>query len=630
MKLATAPSRTSKTLRGFLNHKSDLMMIASSTIILLIAVSLPVSGVKILFYMTSYAIIGYPVIWESLKNILHGNLFDENFLMTVATIGAIALGDYPEAIAVMLFYQIGELFEDIAVQQSKQSISALLKLKPATATILTNTGESTVKPEQVIPGQTIRVNPGEKVPLDGQLVRGNTSLDTSALTGESLPRDVQAGETILNGTINLTGVIDIRVTKAYQESTVARILDLVQNAAQKKTVTEKFITRFAKIYTPIVVGLAVLLAIFPPLLHLGSWATWINRALVFLVISCPCALVISVPLSFFGGIGAASRHGILVKGSNFLEVLTRINTVAFDKTGTLTQGQFAVSEIKPEAPWTEQQLLGIAAAAEQYSNHPIARSIISAYQGDLNQFSLQDVHETAGHGIQATINDQPVVIGNTKAMAKNHISMPVAQTDCTTTVYVAIDHQFAGSIKVADQPKPDAKLAISRLKQLGVAHTVLLTGDNRGVADQVGHKLGLNHVEADLLPAQKVSEIEGLTQAAHTAQQRVAFVGDGINDTPVLARADVGIAMGGLGADAAIEAADVVIMDDKPSKIATLIQIAKATKRIVWENITFALIIKVLFLILGAFGIIGMWEAVFADVGVTMIAILNALRLQHQ
>ncbi|GAX03062.1 putative heavy metal-transporting P-type ATPase [Secundilactobacillus pentosiphilus] len=629
MKLATAPSRTNKTLRGFLNHTGDLMMIASSTIILLIAVSLPVSGVKILFYITSYAIIGYPVIWESFKNILHGDFFDENFLMTVATIGAIALGDYPEAIAVMLFYQIGELFEAIAVQQSKQSISALLKLKPATATILTDTGEETVKPERVTPGQTIRVKPGEKVPLDGQLIHGNTSLDTSALTGESLPRDVQTGETILNGTINLTGVIDIRVTKVYQESTVARILDLVQNAAQKKTVTEKFITRFAKIYTPIVVGLAVLLAIFPPLLHLGPWATWINRALVFLVISCPCALVISVPLSFFGGIGAASRHGILVKGSNFLEVLTRINTVAFDKTGTLTQGQFTVSEIKPEAPLTKQRLLGIAAAAEQHSNHPIARSILTAYQGDMAQFSIHDVHETAGHGIQATINDQLVVIGNTQAMAENHISMPVTQTDCTT-IYVAIDHQFAGSISVADQPKPDAKAAISTLKQLGVAHTVLLTGDNRSVADQIGHKLGLNHVEADLLPAQKVSKIETLTLAAHTAQHRVAFVGDGINDTPVLARADVGIAMGGLGADAAIEAADVVIMDDKPSKIATLIQIAKATQRIVWENITFALMIKVLFLILGAFGIIGMWQAVFADVGVTMIAILNALRLQHQ
>lgn len=628
MKLATISSRTTKTVRDFLEHKSDLIMIASSTIILLIAVSLPVSATKILFYIASYAIIGYPVIWKSLKNIVHGNFFDENFLMTVATVGAIALGDYPEAIAVMLFYQIGELFEDLAVQQSKQSISSLLKLKPTTATIVMNTSERTVKPEQVIPGQIIRVKPGEKIALDGQLVQGNTSLNTSALTGESLPRDVQVGDTILSGTINLTGVIDIRVTKPYQESTVARILDLVQNAAQKKTVTEKFITRFAKIYTPIVVGLAVLLAVFPPLIQSGTWTTWINRALVFLVISCPCALVISVPLSFFGGIGAASRHGILVKGSNFLEVLTRVNTVAFDKTGTLTRGRFTVSEIKPEVSLTKQQLLGIAAAAEQYSNHPIARSIMTAYQGDMDQFSVQNIHETAGHGIRAMINAQDVVVGNAKAMSENHIAMPAAQVECTT-VYVAIDHQFAGSIKVADQPKPDAKTAISTLKQLGIEHAVLLTGDNQGVADQIGHELGLNHVEAELLPAQKVSKIEELIHAAHTAGRRVAFVGDGINDTPVLARADVGIAMGGLGADAAIEAADVVIMDDKPSKIATLIQIAKATKRIVWENITFALMIKITFLILGAFGIIGMWEAVFADVGVTMIAITNALRLQR-
>ncbi|GAX00850.1 heavy metal translocating P-type ATPase [Secundilactobacillus silagei] len=628
MKAATVPSHTRKTLRGFLNHKRDLLMIASSTIILLIAVGLPVSPPKMMLYLASYAIIGYRVIWASVKNIIHGDFFDENFLMTVATVGAIALGDYPEAIAVMLFYQIGELFEAIAVQQSKQSISSLLKLKATTATLLTNTGERTVKPEQVIPGQIIRVNPGEKVALDGELVRGTTSLDTSALTGESLPRDVQGGETVLSGAINLTGVIDVQVTKRYQESTIARILDLVSNATQKKTTTEKFITRFAKIYTPIVVGLAVLLAIFPPLLQIGSWATWINRALVFLVISCPCALVISVPLSFFGGIGAASRHGILVKGSNFLEVLTRVNTIAFDKTGTLTQGKFAVSEIKPVAPLTNDHLLGIAAAAEQHSNHPIALSILAAYKGDLSQFNSHDIKETAGHGIHAIIDDHDVVIGNAKAMAKTQISMPADQTDCTT-VYVAIDHQFAGSIKVADQPKLDAATAIASLKHHGVDHTVLLTGDNQGVANHIGQQLSLDHVISGLLPAQKVTEIEKLNQAAHATNHQVGFVGDGINDTPVLARADVGIAMGGLGADAAIEAADIVIMDDKPSKVATIIQIAKATKRIVWENITFALTIKIIFLLLGAFGLIGMWEAVFADVGVTIIAILNALRLQR-
>lgn len=629
MKSATVPTRTHKTLRGFLNHKSDLIMIASSTIILLIAVSLPVSTEKILLYIASYAIIAYPVIWESLTNIVSGNFFDENFLMTVATVGAIALGDYPEAIAVMLFYEIGELFENIAVQQSKQSISSLLKLKPTTATILTHNGEKTVTPEQVIPGQIIRVRPGEKIALDGELIRGHTSLDASALTGESLPRDTQSGETVLSGAINLTGVIDIRVTKPYQESTVARILDLVSNAAQQKTTTEKFITRFAKIYTPIVVGLAILLAIFPPLLHLGAWATWINRALVFLVISCPCALVISVPLSFFGGIGAASRHGILVKGSNFLEALTRVNTIAFDKTGTLTKGRFTVSKINAEAPLTNQELLGIAAAAEQHSNHPIASSIIEAYDGNLTQFKLHDMQETAGHGIKATINDQMVVVGNAKAMSTNHIALPAIEPNCTT-VYIAINQKFAGSIQVADQPKTDSKSAILMLKQLGVEKTELLTGDNKGIAEQIGQQLGLDQVESDLLPAQKVAKMTALTQTAHTSHHQVVFVGDGINDTPVLARADVGIAMGGLGADAAIEAADIVIMDDKPSKIATIIQIAKATKQIVWENIAFALAVKIIFLILGALGIIGMWEAVFADVGVTMLAILNALRLQKQ
>lgn len=629
MKSATVPTRTHKTLRGFLNHKSDLIMIASSTIILLIAVSLPVSTEKILLYIASYAIIAYPVIWESLTNIVSANFFDENFLMTVATVGAIALGDYPEAIAVMLFYEIGELFENIAVQQSKQSISSLLKLKPTTATILTHNGEKTVTPEQVIPGQIIRVRPGEKIALDGELIRGHTSLDTSALTGESLPRDTQSGETVLSGAINLTGVIDIRITKPYQESTVARILDLVSNAAQQKTTTEKFITRFAKIYTPIVVGLAILLAIFPPLLHLGAWATWINRALVFLVISCPCALVISVPLSFFGGIGAASRHGILVKGSNFLEALTRVNTIAFDKTGTLTKGRFTVSKINAEAPLTNQQLLGIAAAAEQHSNHPIASSIIEAYDGNLTQFKLHDMQETAGHGIKATINDQMVVVGNAKAMSKNHIALPGIEPNCTT-VYIAINQKFAGSIQVTDQPKTDSKSAILMLKQLGVEKTELLTGDNKGIAEQIGQQLGLDQVESDLLPAQKVAKMTALTQTAHTSHHQVVFVGDGINDTPVLARADVGIAMGGLGADAAIEAADIVIMDDKPSKIATIIQIAKATKQIVWENIAFALAVKIIFLILGALGIIGMWEAVFADVGVTMLAILNALRLQKQ
>ncbi|MTV81526.1 cadmium-translocating P-type ATPase [Lactobacillus sp. CRM56-3] len=603
-------------------------MIASSTIILLIALFLPVSELTILLYLTAFLIIGYPVIWQSIKNIVHGEVLDEHFLMTVATVGALLLSDYPEAIAVMLFYQIGDLFEDVAVNQSKQSISALLKVKATIATIVTANGERAMKPENVQPGQLMRIKPGERVALDGELIQGNTSLDTSALTGESLPRDVQVGDQVLSGAINLTGVIDVRVTKPYRDSTIARILDLVQNASQKKTTTEKFIKRFAKVYTPVVVGLAVLLAVVPPLL-VGSWATWINRALVFLVISCPCALVISVPLSFFGGIGAASRHGILVKGSNFLEAMNQVSTIAFDKTGTLTQGHFSVTDVLPLQPWHQDELLGLAAAVESQSIHPIARSIVEAYQGDLSKYRLDELHETAGHGISGHVDGHSVIAGNVKAMQAGDIKVPNSQPTCTT-VFVAIDGQLAGRIQVADQPKPDAKAAINALQQHGVHQTVLLTGDNQQTANTIGQQLGMSHIAAELLPEQKVTEVDRLTDNAHQAHHRVAFVGDGINDTPVLARADVGIAMGGLGADAAIEAADIVIMNDQPSKIAKLMAIAKHTKRIVWENIIFALVIKILFLSLGAFGIVGMWEAVFADVGVTLIAIINALRLQRE
>lgn len=627
MKSLTISSRSRQTLRGLIDHKLELLMIASSTIILLITLHFPVSQLTIFFYLLAYLIIGFPVIRQSIKNIAIGDLFDENFLMTIATVGALALGDYAEAIAVMLFYQIGDLFEDIAVNQSKQSITALLKVKATTATVKTPTGPKTMKPEQVQPGQIMLIKPGERVALDGQLVAGQSSLDTSALTGESLPRDVKAGDTVLSGTINLTGALEVQVTKPYQESTIAHILDLVQNAGQKKTTTEKFIKRFAKIYTPVVVGLALLLAIVPPLTGLGTWATWINRALVFLVISCPCALVISVPLSFFGGIGAASRHGVLIKGSNFLEVLNHVDTIAFDKTGTLTQGKFTVSKITPVAPMTAHELLGLAAAVEQHSNHPIAQSVVASYPDNLADYDVQAITETAGHGIRATVNGQSVIIGNAQALAAHQIKLTDIELT-GTCVNVALDGQYVGQITVADQPKPDAESAITALKQHDI-QTVLLTGDNRHIADRIGKQLGISQVKSDLLPAQKVTAIETLTQAAHAKNHRVAFVGDGINDTPVLARADVGIAMGGLGADAAIEAADIVIMDDQPTKINVAMKIAKRTKTIVWENITFALLVKIVFLALGAVGIVGMWEAVFADVGVTLIAIVNALRLQR-
>lgn len=578
---------------------------------------------NIVLLVGAYLVIGARIVWQAVKNIFHGEIFDENFLMSIATIGAIILKQYPEAIAVMLFYELGNVFEDIAVNKSKRSISALLEVKPAYATLISGHQNKVVEPSLVKIGETILVKPGEKIPLDGTVVLGSSAVDTSALTGESMPQSIKVGDTALSGSINQTGTLQIKVTKLYNDSTVAKILDLVENASNKKADTEKFITKFAKIYTPIVVFLAVALAIVPSLMT-SDWNTWIYRALIFLVISCPCALVISVPLSFFGGIGAASKQGILVKGSNYLEALNDVDTVAFDKTGTLTKGQFSVVQVN-SVNISEQKLLQIAASVEKNSTHPIAKSILQAYKGELLTVTKAD--EKAGHGLIAQVDGQVVVVGNAKALKQNKI--PFIETDAVgTVVYVAVDNQFWGDIVIADVPKNDAQKAIQLLNNRGIHKNVMLTGDNQTVGQAMARKLKMSAVYTNLLPENKVEIINDLLKVSHQNNKKVAFVGDGINDTPVLATADIGFAMGGLGSDAAVEAADIVIMGDEPSKVSEAMKIAKKTRRIVVENISFALIIKILFLLLGALGMVNMWQAVFADVGVTIIAVLNAIRLQ--
>lgn len=578
---------------------------------------------NIVLLVGAYLVIGARIVWQAVKNIFHGEIFDENFLMSIATIGAIILKQYPEAIAVMLFYELGNVFEDIAVNKSKRSISALLEVKPAYATLISGHQNKVVEPSLVKIGETILVKPGEKIPLDGTVVLGSSAVDTSALTGESMPQSIKVGDTALSGSINQTGTLQIKVTKLYNDSTVAKILDLVENASNKKADTEKFITKFAKIYTPIVVFLAVALAIVPSLMT-SDWNTWIYRALIFLVISCPCALVISVPLSFFGGIGAASKQGILVKGSNYLEALNDVDTVAFDKTGTLTKGQFSVVQVNP-VNISKQKLLQMAASVEKNSTHPIAKSILQAYKGELLTVTKAD--EKAGHGLIAQVDGQVVVVGNAKALKQNKI--PFTETDAVgTVVYVAVDNQFWGDIVIADVPKNDAQKAIQLLNNRGIHKNVMLTGDNQTVGQAMARKLKMSAVYTNLLPENKVEIINDLLKVSHQNNKKVAFVGDGINDTPVLATADIGFAMGGLGSDAAVEAADIVIMGDEPSKVSEAMKIAKKTRRIVVENISFALIIKILFLLLGALGMVNMWQAVFADVGVTIIAVLNAIRLQ--
>lgn len=575
-------------------------------------------------YIAAYLVVGGDVLWKACRNILHGKVFDENFLMCIATIGAFAISEYPEAVAVMLFYQVGELFQSYAVKQSRKSIAGLMNIRPDYANLKKDGSIEKVDPDEVSIGDIIVVSAGEKIPLDGKIIEGNSMIDTSALTGESVPREVKTGDQALSGCVNINGVLTIEVTKEFGESTVSKILDLVENASSKKSDSENFITRFAAVYTPIVTISAVLLAVIPTLIIPGAEFTdWLYRALTFLVVSCPCALVISVPLSFFGGIGGASKAGVLVKGGNYLEALSRTEIIVFDKTGTLTQGVFDVQEIRPEGI-SGEDLLQLTAYAESYSNHPISLSLKRAYGEEIDQNRIKDIEEISGHGVHAVVDGKAVYAGNTKLMKQINVAYSDDEV-IGTVVHVAVDGQYAGYIVIADKVKDDAAKAISDLKKSGIRKTVMLTGDNKAVGEKVAAELKLDKVYTELLPGDKVDKLEELF-TSKSDKAKLAFVGDGINDAPVLARADIGIAMGGLGSDAAIEAADIVIMTDEPSKIATAIKISRNTLRIVHQNIVFALAVKVGVLILSAFGIATMWEAVFADVGVAVIAILNAMR----
>lgn len=600
-----------------------LVRIFISAVLFLAVVLMPLNGIeRIAAFIVPYLVIGWDVLWKAIRNIAHGQIFDENFLMALATVGAFGTGEFPEAVAVMLFYQVGEWFQGYAVGRSRQSIAKLMDIRPDYANIEQNGKLVEVDPEEVSIGQTIVIKAGERIPLDGIVLEGKSTVDTAALTGESLPRDVDPGDDVISGCINQNGLLRVRVTKEFGESTVAKILDLVENASAKKAKAENFITKFARYYTPCVVIGAVLLALVPPLI-VGGWTMWIQRALIFLVISCPCALVISVPLSFFGGIGGASKCGILVKGGNYLEVLAKTQTVVFDKTGTLTKGVFNVTAIHPEQ-CSEAELLEMAAYAESYSDHPISRSLKEAYAEEIDALRVSQVEEISGRGVHATIDGKRVCVGNDKLMENIGVSWHPCHR-VGTTVHVAIDGVYAGHIVISDEIKQDAAKAIRQLKAEGVEKTVMLTGDAKAVGESVAKELGLDEVYTQLLPADKVEKVEQLLNHRQ-GNGKLAFVGDGINDAPVLSRADLGIAMGAMGSDAAIEAADVVLMDDQPSKIATAIRIAKKTLGIVKQNIVFALAIKGLFLIMGAFGVANMWEAVFADVGVAIIAILNAMR----
>ena len=581
--------------------------------------------VRLLIYLIPYLVIGWDVLWKAIRNIKNGQVFDENFLMSVATVGAFGCGEYPEAVAVMLFYQVGELFQSVAVDRSRKSISALMDIRPDYANIEQNGELVQVDPEEVSVGDVIVVKAGERVPLDGTVLEGTSSLDTAALTGESLPRDVQAGDEVVSGCVNLTGVLHVKVNKPFGESTVAKILDLVENSSSKKAKAENFITKFARYYTPAVVFAALALAALPPLLGLGPWLMWVQRALNFLVVSCPCALVISIPLSFFGGIGGASKQGILVKGGNYLEALAQAGIVVFDKTGTLTKGTFEVTAVHPQQVG-EGELLELAALAERFSDHPISRSIQAACQSAPDPNRVTDAKEIAGHGVRAVVDGKTVLAGNQKLMDQFHIPFEDACHHVGTIIHVAVDGVYMGHIVISDQVKEGAKETLRDLKAAGVRKTVMLTGDSQAVGQAVARQLGLDEVHAELLPGDKVDQVERLLQSKGPKEQLV-FVGDGINDAPVLSRADIGVAMGAMGSDAAIEAADIILMDDDLKKLPVAVRIARKTLRIVRENIVFALAVKFLVLILSAVGVANMWWAVFADVGVSVIAILNSMRM---
>ena len=606
--------------------KNRLWRIIIAAILFIVATVIDVNAewVNISIYLISYIIVGGDIIKRAIRNISRGKVFDENFLMSIATIGAMLIGEYPEGIAVMLFYQVGELFQSYAVDKSRRSIADAMDIRPDYANVKRGDEVIKVDPDEVQIGDIIVIKPGERVPLDGKVIEGNSMVDTSALTGESVPREVEVGHEILSGCINVNGVITAEVTKEYGESTVSKILDLVENASSKKSQSEQFITKFARYYTPIVVIIAVFLAIIPPLVIDGAtFSDWIYRALTFLVVSCPCALVVSIPLSFFGGIGGASRKGILVKGSNYLEALAEAEIIVFDKTGTLTKGVFNVQEVHPEGV-SKEELLELTAYAESYSNHPISNSLKQAYGKEIDNGRISDVEEVSGHGVIATVDGKKVSAGNIKLMKK--LNIPCYEGEVVgTVVHVGIDDKYAGYIVIADEAKEDSARAIMELKEAKIKQTVMLTGDTKNVASKVAKQLGLDKVYSELLPGDKVEKVEELL-AQKSAKGKLAFVGDGINDAPVLARADIGIAMGGLGSDAAIEAADIVIMTDEPSKIATAIKVSKKTLRIAHQNTVFSIGIKIIVLILSAFGIATMWAAIFADVGVTIIAVLNAFR----
>ena len=627
---SVAPDKKEKTPVYSDDDKKLTIRLISGAVIYAVGMGLTLFGhvslpVELGVLIVAYIILGWDVVWQAVKNITRGQIFDEHFLMSLSTIGAFAIGEYPEAVAVMLFYQVGEFFQSLAVKRSRKSISDLMDIRPDSATVRRNGELVVVAPETVSIGELIVVKPGEKIPLDGIVTEGESMLDTRALTGESVPRSIRKGEEALSGCVNQSGVLTIKVAKSFGESTVTKIIDLVENASSRKAPTENFITTFARYYTPIVVGMAAILAIIPPVILGGGWSEWLRRGFVFLIVSCPCALVISIPLTFFGGIGAASKRGVLVKGSNYLEALNKVSVVVFDKTGTLTKGVFKVVDITVEFGFTKEQVLEYAAQAESYSNHPIAKSIQEAFGKTIDQSVLSGYEEISGHGIRVLIGGKRVLAGNSKLMDSEKVSYAACQS-AGTKVYIAVDGRYAGCIVIADEVKDDSQNAIASLKKIGVEKTVMLTGDDEKIGKAVAEQLGLDEYYAQLLPDQKVEKLEYLDQHK-TKGSKLAFVGDGINDAPVLARADVGIAMGGLGSDAAIEAADVVLMTDEPSKLVDAIDVAKATKRIVMQNIIIALGIKSVFLILGALGIAGMWEAVFGDVGVTIIAVLNAMRI---